>query len=611
MHTRPSTEKNMRVWTCLAALFMLFLLPGCGGSGSSTPTPTGPAANVNASINWAARSRALDAPASALSAVLILKSANPTGGDFTYTINRDPNPAAYTRSYTSPRQALRGTRELQVRFYSQPDGGGSVVGSIDATMTLGADGNGIGSFTTNNTIASVAVDPNQVVGVGQTKDLTFSARDASNALVAVTPGSATFAVTSGGSFLHLNTTQQAVGAAIGTAIVTVSVDGKTSAPQSVTVSYLPSVTVTPTTSTMLINGSQVISGSAAGAPTTAVNYSIQEGASGGTLIPSDNNTTIYVAPATPGTYHVVAASRFDTSQTTTATITVTAVTGNGSGIYVIDSANQRLSRMDDMSGTNWQAIGIRGAGVRQFNGPQGLYATADGHIYVADSSNNRIIRMDDMSGKNWTTFGAAGSGTGQFDSPYGVTVGPDNKIYVADTGNSRIVRLDDMTGANWTAYGSSGNGVGHFNADADITVASSGQIYVGDWGHSRIVRIDDMTGANWTEVDNFPSRSISVGVDGRIYGANFGSSITRVDDMSGANRVIFQGVGSSDASIVNARSVFTGTDGRIYIAGSRNPSNYAEGIVRVDDMVGTNWKAFGTNGVGIGQFSNSTGVFVR
>src|SRR5437899_12738395 len=38
-------------------------------------------------------------------------------------------------------------------------------------------------------------------------------------------------------------------------------------------------------------------------------------------------------------------------------------------------------------------------------------------IYVADESNNRIVRMDDMTGAGWTPFGTSGSGPNQFNLP--------------------------------------------------------------------------------------------------------------------------------------------------------------------------------------------------
>jgi hypothetical protein len=608
MHTRPLTEKTMRALTCLAALLVLFLLPGCGGGGggSTTPAPVGPAANVNASINWAARSRALDAPSSALSATIILKNANPAGGDFTYTINRDPNPAAYTRSYTSPRQALTGTRELQVRFYSQPDGSGSVVGSIDATITLGADGNGIGSFTTSNTIASVVVDPNQVVGLGQTKDLTFSARDSSNALVAVTPGSATFTVTSGGGFLNINSTQQAVGVAIGTAMVKVKVDGKTSDPQSVAVNYVPTIKITPSASSIQINGSLAVATTITSAPTSDMIFSVQEGADGGTFTGGR-----YIAPGTPGTYHLVAVSRYDTSISAVAAITVTPVSSNSTGFYILDSSNFRVVHMDDASGTNWQALGVGGAGVRQFNQPSNMVVTADGHIYIADTGNNRIVRMDDMSGKNWTTFGTFGAFPGQFRKPTSVAVGPDNKIYVTDFDNSRIVRVDDMAGANWTTYGSNGSSVGRFDGPNSINVASNGQIYVVDARNQRLVRIDDMNGTNWMELDGVNIRNITLGGDGRIYGTS-SNGIFRMDDISGANGRSFSGINNSDGQLTSTARVILGTDSRIYILGSWNFNVNTFGIIRIDDMLGTNWKTFAfSSGEGVGQFRNPTDFIIR
>ena len=36
--------------------------------------------------------------------------------------------------------------------------------------------------------------------------------------------------------------------------------------------------------------------------------------------------------------------------------------------------------------------------------PMSIFVAAAGKIYVADHNNNRIVRMDDMSGMNWTAF---------------------------------------------------------------------------------------------------------------------------------------------------------------------------------------------------------------
>jgi hypothetical protein len=44
-----------------------------------------------------------------------------------------------------------------------------------------------------------------------------------------------------------------------------------------------------------------------------------------------------------------------------------------------------------------------------------------GQIFVADTSNNRIVRINDMTGAGWTTLGAIGSGTNQFARPFGIS----------------------------------------------------------------------------------------------------------------------------------------------------------------------------------------------
>ena len=219
--------------TFAAWLLCLFALCGCGGSGKgiSKTTP------VKLSIAWGERGRALNAPSSALSAVITLANANPTGGDFIYSVNRDPAPQAFTGNYTSANSAKTGAVNLTIRFYAQTEGIGTVVGVAQAKIILQPDGTGIGNVVTANSISSISIPAGLTVPVGQTTDLTFTARDAKANLVAVTPGSAVFTVVSGGDKLQI-VNGQAKGLAAGAATIRATLDGNNSADTPVTVNRL-------------------------------------------------------------------------------------------------------------------------------------------------------------------------------------------------------------------------------------------------------------------------------------------------------------------------------------------------------------------------------------
>ncbi|MGO4880890.1 MAG: choice-of-anchor D domain-containing protein [Bryobacteraceae bacterium] len=220
-------------------------------------------------------------------------------------------------------------------------------------------------------------------------------------------------------------------------------------------------------------------------------------------------------------------------------------------IYVSDNATCRVIRMDDISGTNWTSLGHCGSGIRQFNSPAGLFVDLAGNIYVADSGNNRIVRMSGMAGGHWTVLGSAGSGSGQFSQPSGIAVDAKGRIYVADSGNARIVRMDDMSGANWTTYGGSGSGTGQFLTATAVTLDSTGRIYVVDTDDNRIVRMDDMLGTNWTVLGGDPGNSV--------------------------------------VEFINPYGASVDPYGTIYVADSRDYR-----IVMTDDMLGDAWTTYGS-----------------
>ena len=238
----------------------------------------------------------------------------------------------------------------------------------------------------------------------------------------------------------------------------------------------------------------------------------------------------------------------------------TAYNSTYSPFYYSDS--EQILRSDDLLGTNQITCCTQG-----FYGANAIALDSAGRIYVADTYNGRIVRIDDMQGTNWTTYGTYGSGQGQFNDPPGIAVDSAGRIYVMDTNNTRLVRIDDMNGTNWITYGTVGSGVGQFNAFISVAVDSLGRIYVADTGNVRIVRMDDMFGTNWTTLTGFTSpAAVAFDSAGKIYIADDGppaGAVIRVDDMTGANRtLIYLGpvgtAGPNSISVDQSGTVFVG-----------------------------------------------------
>lgn len=253
-------------------------------------------------------------------------------------------------------------------------------------------------------------------------------------------------------------------------------------------------------------------------------------------------------------------------------------------VYITDTYNYRVARIDDMLGDNLITLGQYGSGPKQFELPWGLYVDSTGKIYVTDATTCRLIRMDDMLGTNWVSLGTCGSGSQQFNNPGGIFLDSSGNIYVADTGNDRIVQIADMSGDHWVTYGITGTGTGQLSHPTSVTVNGTGQIFVADGGNGRIVRIDNMLGANWTSYNGagFSSQmDIKLDSIGRIYVADtYGNRMVRIDDMSGTNLTVLGGPGAS-VQFINPYGVFVDRYGTIYIADSRDYR-----IVMTDDMLG-------------------------
>lgn len=129
----------------------------------------------------------------------------------------------------------------------------------------------------------------------------------------------------------------------------------------------------------------------------------------------------------------------------------------------------------------------------RFYAPNGI-TYSGGFLYVADTNNHAIRKLDIASGTVSTLAGSgtAGSadGTGpgaSFNSPRGITKN-GSYLYVADTGNNTIRRIDISTGIVSTI----GNAT--FNWPSGITTDGN-YLYITDKGNKAIRKIEISTGA--------------------------------------------------------------------------------------------------------------------
>lgn len=221
----------------LAATFVISnaLLVGCGGGGGGGVGGGGGGGTASAfmTINWPERTRAgATAPQSALSVrgdLIPVGSLNPTDSA---VLNRELDPAAYSDTLTISDSAT-GEFTLRLTFYAQLNATGSVVGTAEKLVTLVDGSNGAGDFTVSKKVFTVTIPAGQLIDIGDTETLSFTARNDEGDILALTPGSAIWTLIGGGAFVDLTEDGQATGEAEGTATVRVSIDGVTSANQTI------------------------------------------------------------------------------------------------------------------------------------------------------------------------------------------------------------------------------------------------------------------------------------------------------------------------------------------------------------------------------------------
>lgn len=155
----------------------------------------------------------------------------------------------------------------------------------------------------------------------------------------------------------------------------------------------------------------------------------------------------------------------------------------------------------------------------QLNTPWGITTDNEGNIYIADTQNHRIRKIDQQTGTITTIAGNGGQGysgdggsaiSAELNSPSDVAIDRFGNVFIADIGNNRVRVINHKTGKISTIAGNGSKGYsgdGGQATEAELTPSNLafdpyGNIYVVDKSHYVIRRVDLLKGTISTVAGN-------------------------------------------------------------------------------------------------------------
>jgi sugar lactone lactonase YvrE len=318
-------------------------------------------------------------------------------------------------------------------------------------------------------------------------------------------------------------------------------------------------------------------------------------------------------------------------------------------LVVVDFGNHRVRRVDARTGI---IRTIAGTGEPGFSGDDGPASEAqiarpeyavvgpDDALYIVDSHNHRIRRIDRETGIITTVAGTGERGFGGdggpatealLNQPEGIAFGPDGEFYVGDTLNGRIRRVDAETGVITTFAGNGRVGLTpdgvrsediRFMRLARLDTDREGNVYVADSPSHKLHVVDAETGRLRTLAgtgisgysgDGGPAtrarvsypEGVIVGPEGNVFFADLGNHVVRrVDAETGVITTIagtgvkgYSGDGgpATEAQLWGPGRLDLGADGDLYIADIINAR-----IRKIDARTGTISTVIGSGGLGDG-----------
>ena len=296
----------------LPVLALAVGLTGCGAGNSA------PAAQVSRSagkavvtVKWPAQVSPSRVIPGAANSVKITLTGGGTIAPLVKTITRPDTSASFTN-------LIGANYTMTAETFASADGTGTVLATAGIPVTVVAGETATPTLTLASTVDTIDYSYlGGTVAPGAVLAVSIAGRDVNNNVIPLTASALTWS-SSDSSVVSVTNAGVVTGVAGGRAVITVTdtESGKQANFEVICLALTGPSAVAP----MDVNGTQTFAVNLVGPTDTSVTWSVQEGMTGGSVTSSG----IYTAPATRGTYHVVATSVYDSTRTFTIPVTVTA-----------------------------------------------------------------------------------------------------------------------------------------------------------------------------------------------------------------------------------------------------------------------------------------------
>lgn len=250
-------------------------------------------------------------------------------------------------------------------------------------------------------------------------------------------------------------------------------------------------------------------------------------------------------------------------------------------LFVCDRKLHRVSRWrPDAGGTSFvheadwgKAGGGSGAGQREFNTPEAVAVDSrSGYVYVAESGNRRVQRLDAESGAHLAHWvHVYNPALANPFNPAAVAADARGEVYAADVANARVLRgtifdavgvpLPDGTapaavGEPWTPA----DDLAHLQAPGYVCFASDGRLWVADTGNDRVIAFSHTPqGVLGTKLLDSAGLEKPVGLaagkDGRLFVVDSGHGRIVPYDPAGVAQPALGSPGGGDGQLREPRGI--------------------------------------------------------